>query len=103
MTYPPSPTSLKDHRCAADDKFLNKYPGLADASGTKAPVGPKVKVTVNSVDVTGDRGTVNVTTHGESGREATTTIYFRKEGGEWKYCLTDSPEMQKIQQLPGMK
>lgn len=44
-----------------------------------------------------------VTTHGESGREATTTIYFRKEGGEWKYCLTDSPEMQKIQQLPGMK
>ena len=62
-----------------------------------------MKVTVNSVDVTGERATVNVTTRAESGREASAIVYFRKEGGEWKYCLTDSPEMKKLQQLPGMK
>ncbi|MEN4448712.1 hypothetical protein [Mycobacterium sp. SM3041] len=95
------PTALKDHRCEADAKFFSKFPGLAD--GKKAPVGPKVKVTVNSVDVTGERATVNVTTRAESGREASATVYFRKEGGEWKYCLTDSPEMKQLQQLPGMK
>ena len=95
------PTALKDHRCEADNKFFSKFPGLAD--GKKAPVKPNVKVTVNSVDVTGERATVNVTTRAESGREASATVYFRKEGGEWKYCLTDSPEMKKLQQLPGMK
>jgi len=95
------PTSLKDHRCEADNKFFSKFPGLS--GGKRAPVGPTVKVTVNSVDVTGERATVNISTHSSSGTDTTTTIYFRKESGEWKYCLTDSPEMKKLQQLPGMK
>ncbi|OKH84096.1 hypothetical protein EB75_06325 [Mycobacterium sp. ST-F2] len=96
------PASIKERACANDQKFFSKFPGIADATGTN-PTGAKGKATVDSVNVTGDTATAEVTATSSTGLERSGTLYFRKESGEWKICFTDSPQLKQLQNLPGMK
>ena len=96
------PSSIKDRACANDQKFFSKFPGIADSTGTN-PTGAKSKATVDSVNVTGDTATAEVTATSSTGLERSGTLYFRKESGEWKICFTDSPQLKQLQNLPGMK
>ena len=96
------PSTLKERTCANDQKFFNKFPGIADSTGTN-PAGTKGKTTVDSVHVTGDTATAEVTATSGSGLERSGTLYFRKESGEWRICFTDSPQLKQLQNLPGMK
>ena len=96
------PSSIKERACANDQKFFSKFPGIADSTGTN-PTGAKGKATVDSVNVTGDTATAEVTATSSAGLERSGTLYFRKESGEWKICFTDSPQLKQLQNLPGMK
>ncbi|KAB7758419.1 hypothetical protein MMUC44124_12155 [Mycolicibacterium mucogenicum DSM 44124] len=96
------PSSIKERSCENDQKFFSKFPGIADSTGTN-PTGAKGKATVDSVNVTGDTATAEVTATSSSGLERSGTLYFRKESGEWKICFTDSPQLKQLQNLPGMK
>jgi hypothetical protein len=96
-----SGSSMKQNACANDKKFFANFPGI-DTAGT--PNTAKGKVSVDSVNVTGDRATANVTMTMGSGTEIPGILYFRKEDSQWKVCMTDSPALKKLQQLmPGMK
>ena len=79
-----------------------QFSGIADSTGTN-PAGTKGKTTVDSVHVTGDTATAEVTATSGSGLERSGTLYFRKESGEWRICFTDSPQLKQLQNLPGMK
>ena len=96
------PSSIKERACENDQKFFSKFPGIADSTGTN-PTGAKGKATVDSVNVTGDTATAEVTATSGTGLERSGTLYFRKESGEWKICFTDSPQLKQLQTLPGMK
>ena len=96
------PSSIKERACANDQKFFSKFPGIADSTGTN-PTGAKGKATVDSVNVSGDTATAEVTATSGTGLERSGTLYFRKESGEWKICFTDSPQLKQLQNLPGMK
>lgn len=96
------PSSIKERACENDQKFFSKFPGIADSTGTN-PAGAKGKATVDSVNVTGDTATAEVTATSGTGLERSGTLYFRKESGEWKICFTDSPQLKQLQNLPGMK
>lgn len=96
------PSSIKERACENDQKFFSKFPGIADSTGTN-PTGAKGKATVDSVNVTGDTATAEVTATSGTGLERSGTLYFRKESGEWKICFTDSPQLKQLQNLPGMK
>lgn len=96
------PSSIKERACENDQKFFSKFPGIADSTGTN-PTGAKGKATVDSVNVTGDTATAEVTATSSTGLERSGTLYFRKESGEWKICFTDSPQLKQLQNLPGMK
>ena len=50
---------------------------------------------ITDIDVNGDRATVNV-----SSSTGVTNVPLRKEDGEWKFCMTDSP---KFKGIPGLK
>ena len=95
-------SSIKERACENDQKFFSKFPGIADSTGTN-PTGAKGKATVDSVNVTGDTATAEVTATSSTGLERSGTLYFRKESGEWKICFTDSPQLKQLQNLPGMK
>ncbi|MUL65568.1 hypothetical protein BOO86_13910 [Mycobacterium sp. CBMA 234] len=95
-------SSIKDRACANDLKFFSNFPDVVDTTGAN-PSGPKGTAPIDRVNVTGDTATAEVTATLTSGLERADTLYFRKEGGEWKICLTDSPQMKWLQQLPGMK
>ena len=96
------PSSIKERACENDQKFFSKFAGIADSTGTN-PTGAKGKATVDSVNVTGDTATAEVTATSGTGLERSGTLYFRKESGEWKICFTDSPQLKQLQNLPGMK
>ena len=96
------PSSIKERACENDQKFFSKFPGIADSTGTN-PTGAEGKATVDSVNVTGDTATAEVTATSGTGLERSGTLYFRKESGEWKICFTDSPQLKQLQNLPGMK
>ncbi|MUL45066.1 hypothetical protein FZI85_00685 [Mycobacterium sp. CBMA293] len=95
-------SSIKDRACANDLKLFSNFPDVVDATGA-TPSGPKGTAPIDRVNVTGDTATAEVTATLTSGLERADTLYFRKEGGEWKICFTDSPQMKWLQQLPGMK
>lgn len=99
----PSDTSaMKAHHCAADGSLIDKFakygraPSPSDTStraGTKIEVGePKINGNTATVDITATSGSYTLPV----------TQYFRKEGGEWKYCSNDDPKMRNLSNLPGM-
>ena len=94
-------SALKAHHCAADASLIDKFakydraPGPAgtpDRPGTKIDVGePKINGNTATVDITATSGSLTLPV----------TQYFRKEGGEWKYCSSDDPKMKHLSNLPG--
>ncbi|BBX87561.1 Rv0361 family membrane protein [Mycolicibacterium aubagnense] len=88
---------FKAHSCANDVKLYDKLPSIAGKfdKGSDSP-GPTGGAEITDINVNGDRATVDV----KSSSGTTTNVPLRKEGGEWKFCMTDSP---KFKGLPGLK
>jgi hypothetical protein len=88
---------FKAHSCANDVKLYDKLPSIGDKFG-KGGDGPgsSGSAEITDINVKGDRATVNV----KSSSGTTTNVPLRKEAGEWKFCMTDSP---KFKGLPGLK
>lgn len=90
---------FKAHSCANDVKLYDKVPSIAGkfGKGSDGDAGPgsTKRAEITDIDVNGDRATVNV-----SSSTGVTNVPLRKEGGEWKFCMTDSP---KFKGIPGLK
>lgn len=91
---------FKAHSCANDVKLYDKVPSIAGKfgkGGSAGDAGPgsTKRAEITDIDVNGDRATVNV-----SSSTGVTNVPLRKEDGEWKFCMTDSP---KFKGIPGLK
>jgi hypothetical protein len=91
---------FKAHSCANDVKLYDKVPSIAGKfgkGGSAGDAGPgsTKSAEITDINVNGDRATVNV-----SSSTGVTNVPLRKEGGEWKFCMTDSP---KFKGIPGLK
>ncbi len=99
---PSDTAAIKAHHCAADASMIDKFskygrvPGPSDTSTRD-----KTKIDVGEPKVNGDTATVDITATSGS-YTVPVTQYFRKEGGEWKYCSSDDPKMKNLSNLPGM-
>jgi hypothetical protein len=98
----PSDTSaLKAHHCAADASLIDKFAKYDRAPGpSDTPDRPGTKIDVGEPKISGDTATVDITAT-SAGLTLPVTQYFRKEGGEWKYCSNDDPKMRHLSNLPG--
>ncbi|MDR3660811.1 MAG: hypothetical protein P4L86_10505 [Mycobacterium sp.] len=92
---------FKAHSCANDQKLYDKLPSIGGKFGQTLgkPGGSGGSAEITNIDVNGDRATVDVTST-KPGGTAVTSIPLRKEGGDWKFCMTDSPQLKG---LPGLK
>ncbi|OBJ45588.1 hypothetical protein A5630_01075 [Mycolicibacterium mucogenicum] len=90
---------FKAHSCANDVKLYDKVPSIAGkfGKGSDSDAGPgsTKSAEITDINVNGDRATVNV-----KSASGVTSVPLRKEGGEWKFCMTDSP---KFKGIPGLK
>jgi hypothetical protein len=91
---------FKAHSCANDVKLYDKVPSIAGkfgkgGSGDDAGPGSTKRAEITDINVNGDRATVSV-----NSASGVTSVPLRKEGGEWKFCMTDSP---KFKGIPGLK
>lgn len=90
---------FKAHSCANDVKLYDKVPSIAGkfgkGSGSDAGPGSTKRAEITDINVNGDRATVSI-----NSANGVTSVPLRKEGGEWKFCMTDSP---KFKGIPGLK
>ncbi|WP_418002395.1 hypothetical protein ACNO8X_19920 [Mycobacterium sp. PDNC021] len=90
---------FKAHSCANDVKLYDKVPSIAGkfgkGSSTDAGPGSTKRAEITDINVNGDRATVSV-----NSASGVTNVPLRKEGGEWRFCMTDSP---KFKGIPGLK
>ncbi|MUL65567.1 hypothetical protein BOO86_13905 [Mycobacterium sp. CBMA 234] len=90
---------FKAHSCANDVKVYNMLPSISGkfdkGAGGDAGPGTTGRTEITDINVNGDRATVNV-----NSTSGINNVPLRKEGGEWKFCMTDSP---KFKGLPGLK
>jgi len=91
---------FKAHSCTNDVKLYDKVPSIAGkfgkgGSGDDAGPGSTKRAEITDISVDGDRATVSV-----NSASGVTSVPLRKEGGEWKFCMTDSP---KFKGIPGLK
>lgn len=90
---------FKAHSCANDVKLYDKVPSIAGkfgkGSSTDAGPGSTKRAEITDISVNGDRATVSV-----NSASGVTSVPLRKEGGEWRFCMTDSP---KFKGIPGLK
>ena len=101
MTAPAGdPGELQQRFCQNDQDVFNKLGGLGalDVPGG-ADGKPTGEVSITDIKVNGNKATAKISMSG-SGNVGLpdSTIYFRKESGEWKLCMTDSPALAG---LPG--
>jgi hypothetical protein len=101
MTAPAGdPAELQQRFCQNDQEVFDKLGGLGalDVPGG-ADGKPTGEVSITDIKVTGNKATAKVTMSGSGNIGLPdSTIYFRKESGEWKLCMTDSPALAG---LPG--
>ncbi|MUL45067.1 hypothetical protein FZI85_00680 [Mycobacterium sp. CBMA293] len=90
---------FKAHSCANDVKIYNMVPSISGkfdkGAGGDAGPGTTSRAEITDIHVNGDRATVDV-----NSTSGINNVPLRKEGGEWKFCMTDSP---KFKGLPGLK
>jgi hypothetical protein len=107
LTSPPDTSDpqklVEQHFCANDQAVLGKLGGLGaldvpgGLDGKQTP-----QVSIADIKVNGDRATANLDISGAGGPSLPgSTIYFRKESGDWKFCLTDSPALKGLPGLGG--
>lgn len=87
--------SMRQHSCAKDAQLYDKIGAIgpikvpdSSSSGTGATA------TISNIEVTGSKATADLTT-GNAARPPL-TLYFRKESGDWKICMSDSPVFGKL-------
>jgi hypothetical protein len=104
MSTPASnPQEMEQRFCRNDREVFDKLGGLGslDVPGDSST---KVNgdVSITDIKVTGDKATakVEISGNGNSGIP-NSTIYFRKESGDWKLCMTDSPALAGLPGLGG--
>jgi hypothetical protein len=102
MSTPASdPHDMEQRFCKNDREVFDKLGGLGslDVPGDSTT---KINgdVSITDIKVVGDKATarVEISGNGNSGIP-NSTIYFRKESGDWKLCMTDSPALAG---LPGV-
>jgi hypothetical protein len=95
------PQQLEKHFCQNDQEVFDKLGGLGaldvpgGAEGKPAP-----SVSISDIKVNGNKATARLTVTGTGNTGIpNSTIYFRKESGDWKFCMTDSPALAG---LPGV-
>lgn len=98
---PKDTAAVKAHHCAADAKLIDKFSKYGRGTGpADTPNRDKTKIDVGEPKINGNTATVDITATSGS-VTLPVTQYFRKEGGEWKYCSSDDPKMQHLNDLPG--
>lgn len=87
--------TMRANSCAKDqqlwDEIGNMGPIQVPGGGSSKKGG---KATISNIEVDGNKATAQLTTEGATTRSL--TIYFRKESGEWKICMSDSPMFKRI-------
>lgn len=92
--------ATEHYYCAADQKLIANVPDTPplDEStrkrlkdlGIEVPdsevQAPDASTTISDIAVDGDKATASVSSDSE-----TQTLYFRKESGDWKLCMSDMP------------
>ena len=87
--------TMRANSCAKDQQLWDEIGNMGpisvpgDSSSKKGG-----KATISNIEVDGDKATAQLTTEGTTTRSL--TIYFRKESGEWKICMSDSPMFKRI-------
>ncbi|WP_102142931.1 hypothetical protein [Mycobacterium hubeiense] len=77
--------------CEADQKLLEKIDDMGLDANEIAPQEPDPSSTISDIEVNGDKATARV-----ENKAGTSKMYFRKESGEWKICMSDMPGMPPI-------
>lgn len=77
--------------CEADQELLRKIDDLGVASKDIVGQEPDRSTTVGDIEVNGDKATAQIENSAGPGK-----MYFRKEAGEWKICMSDMPGMPKV-------
>lgn len=101
MTAPAGdPEELQQRFCQNDQEVFNKLGGLGALDVPGGVDGkPTGDVSITDIKVNGSKATAKVTVSGTGNIGVPdSTIYFRKESGDWKLCMTDSPALAG---LPG--
>jgi len=81
---------LREYFCAGDRELFDSF----DLGGLDLPstAGPATDVPeISDIRVNGDKATARASVKGVA-----STMHFRKEGGKWKFCLTDAPEFSEM-------
>lgn len=91
--------ALDQYFCAGDKELFNfsalEELGIEPPDINSLPMEkPDESATIGDIKVDGDTATAKIDSETGSG-----TMYFRKESGDWKICMTDSPSLAD---MPGM-
>jgi len=87
--------SMRQHSCAKDEQLYDKIGTLGPIKVPESSSGSSGgTATISNIEVTGSKATADLTT-GNSSRPPL-TLYFRKESGDWKICMSDSPIFGKL-------
>ena len=89
-------TALENYFCAGDQALFDMSaleelgidPSLIDNPPMETP---DENATIGDITVDGDTATAKVESRGGTG-----TMHFRKESGEWKVCMSDSPTLSNF-------
>jgi hypothetical protein len=94
---------LEQHFCQNDQEVFKKLGGLGALDVPGGMDGkPTPEVSISDIKVTGSKATADLTVTGNQNPGLpSSTIYFRKESGEWKFCMTDSPALAGLPGLGG--
>lgn len=75
--------------CTADRKLLAS---VGDLGSMDIPMPESdTSTTLGDIDVNGDKATARIDNRAGAGK-----MYFRKESGEWKFCMSDMPGMPSL-------
>jgi hypothetical protein len=94
---------LEQHFCQNVQEVFKKLGGLGALDVPGGMDGkPAPEVTISDIKVAGSKATADLTVTGSQNPGLpSSTIYFRKESGEWKFCMTDSPALSGLPGLGG--
>lgn len=87
-------SAIKPYFCSADQKFMQPVDtSILDDLGIEIPeaAAPSGPAEITDLRVDGDKATAKVTQEGQ-----TDTVHFQKEGGGWKVCMSDDPNMPTL-------
>lgn len=83
--------TLRKYFCAGDRQLMERF---GDLGGTDLPVEPspsRRKASISDIEVDGNDATATVDTG-----TRTDEVHFRKEGGQWKVCMTAAAGFPKL-------